>query len=546
MCVSLMLLLVIKSLMGEEADLSSYSFWCNVPGYSVVEARFGAEQHLLCLKMVPIGSSQLTKLSRIYLEPDIDERPIEAFIPGNVKLVSGFPLVSPSAGAAEGYIGKDGHFYGVLHLGNRTMYADPYNRDDPHKIFGPFEDGSFVSQQARPRRQFAQHPHLDAKAMLETEDPPPGTARARICDLLLLADKEFYDKDAHGSLNHAVSRMIHAVAQADIIIRNADFDEDGMPDNIGFSVKYILVLASKDTNARVFGDALDHSVDGRTYLKRFSRLRRLGEVCLGIAFSGHSFQNRTLGLSFTSLGGGIGGSAGGLCDRRKFGRSFNTLAIAHATGSGDERVPERIAALTLAHEIGHSFGAHHDDNFPNKQCRGFLMGAQSTAADSPSHFEFSLCSKRLIASTLDTVSHCLYEEWRPFCGNGIVEEGEACDCGLPVRCVFSDPCCTPRTGGAEHFDQGTLHKSGCAVAPTAACHPSQGPCCTSKCQLANLTEFGIDCTTQQQVCACSEASCQCGLGGRCLSDGSCHAAECASQGLRECQCTTKTMVSPSP
>ena len=57
-------------------------------------------------------------------------------------------------------------------------------------------------------------------------------------------------------------------------------------------------------------------------------------------------------FSFTSLGGGMGGAAGGLCDRRAYGRSFNTLAIAHATAETDVRVPERVAALTLAHEIG--------------------------------------------------------------------------------------------------------------------------------------------------------------------------------------------------
>lgn len=30
-----------------------------------------------------------------------------------------------------------------------------------------------------------------------------------------------------------VQRMMHAVAQADLIFRNADFNEDGVPDNIG-------------------------------------------------------------------------------------------------------------------------------------------------------------------------------------------------------------------------------------------------------------------------------------------------------------------------
>lgn len=61
----------------------------------------------------------------------------------------------------------------------------------------------------------------------------PGVARARVCDLLLLADKEFFENDANSSLNHCVRRMVHAVAQADIIFRNADFNEDGVPDNIG-------------------------------------------------------------------------------------------------------------------------------------------------------------------------------------------------------------------------------------------------------------------------------------------------------------------------
>ncbi|XP_047035129.1 disintegrin and metalloproteinase domain-containing protein 10-like [Helicoverpa zea] len=377
---------------------------------------------------------------------------------------------------------------------------------------------------------------------IEDRQRVPGVARARICDLLLLADKEFFEKDANSSLKHVVRRMMHAVAQADIIFRNADFNEDGVPDNIGFSVKYILVLTSDETNTRVFGDLLtDKAIDGRSYLMRFARLRRLSEVCLGVAFSGHAFHNRTLGLSFTSLGGGVGGAAGGLCDRRAYGRSFNTLAIAHATTDEKARVPERIAALTLAHEMGHSFGAHHDDNFPDPECRGYLMGSQSSTAINGMNFEFSLCSKRLIAATLSSMSYCLLEEDQPYCGNGIVEKGEACDCGLPSRCIHKDPCCTPRGGGAVVFEEGTLHKEGCSVAPSAMCHPSQGLCCTAKCQLADLIKSGIDCRTQDQECTCPVLSsdCRCGLNGRCLPDGSCHAAECARLGLRECECLKK-------
>ncbi|XP_073962611.1 disintegrin and metalloproteinase domain-containing protein 17 homolog isoform X2 [Choristoneura fumiferana] len=491
--------IVCVGVMGLDIEVDGGQDACNVYGYTSVHAKFGDEDHQLCLRLESIATTYLaSKRSALFLDPDLDGNPGELrkdFTLGEVTMAYGFPVTAPQSGSAEGYIGEDHQFYGVLHLGNRTLHADPYGTDDPKRSFGAFEDDNMVAP-LRPRRDQAQFPGAFGKVAfpyhIEKNRRPKNTARARICDLLLLADKEFYEKDANSSLNHVVRRMMHAVAQADIIFRNADFNEDGVPDNIGFSVKYILVLTSNETTARVFGDLLgERTVDGRSFLMRFARLRRLSEVCLGVAFSGHAFHNRTLGLSFTSLGGGLGGAAGGLCDRRAYGRSFNTLALAHATGEDTARVPERVAALTLAHEMGHSFGAHHDDNFPNPECRGYLMGSQSSTANSPMHFEFSLCSKRLIAATLSSMSYCLLEEDRPFCGNGIVEEGESCDCGMPSRCANRDPCCTPRAGGALFYEEGTLHKEGCEVAPSAMCHPSQGPCCGANCQHANLTQDGI-------------------------------------------------------
>ncbi|XP_053618274.1 disintegrin and metalloproteinase domain-containing protein 10-like isoform X2 [Plodia interpunctella] len=533
---------------GVDEAMEKYRPVCNVYGYKLVRARFSSETHLLCLKLKSVGSLPLTthktKLIVDPTEEDEEDNLVEALSLADVTMAYGFPVEDPTAGSAEGYIGDDHHFYGVLHLGNRTLYADPYGKDNHSRSYGAFEYDGVVSP--RPRREYLQTQlefleHLPFfPYQIEDQKPVAGIARARICDLLLLADQKFFENDANSSLNQAVRRMMHAVAQADIIFRNADFDEDGMPDNIGFSVKYILVLTSSETNSRVFGDLVpDPDIDGRSYLMRFARLRRLSEVCLGVAFSGYAFRNRTLGLSFTSLGGGMGGAAGGLCDRRAYGRSFNTLAISHSTTEDKERVPERIAALTLAHEMGHSFGAHHDDNFPNQECRGFLMSAQSTTGESSMHFEFSVCSKRRIAATLSSMSYCLTEEDRPYCGNGIVEEGEACDCGLPSRCSHSDPCCTPRAGGALVFEEGTLHREGCSVAPSAMCHPSQGLCCNATCHYVDYTSYGIDCTkSQEQECSCGNetATCECGLNGSCLPDGGCHAAECAALGLKECSC----------
>ncbi|KOB72542.1 Polysaccharide biosynthesis protein, partial [Operophtera brumata] len=45
-----------------------------------------------------------------------------------------------------------------------------------------------------------------------------------------------------------------------------------------FSVKYILVLTSEETNSRIFGELLSSTqVDGQEYLLKFTRLRRLSD-----------------------------------------------------------------------------------------------------------------------------------------------------------------------------------------------------------------------------------------------------------------------------
>ncbi|CAH2057183.1 unnamed protein product, partial [Iphiclides podalirius] len=48
-----------------------------------------------------------------------------------------------------------------------------------------------------------------------------------------------------------------------------------------------------------------------------------------------------------------------------------------------------------------------------------------------------------------------------------------------------------------------------------------------------------ECSGQYEECRCANTTCACGLGGRCMPDGSCHAAECATLGLAECRCTSR-------
>ena len=52
------------------------------------------------------------------------EQKIHEFSLNDVTMAYGFPLEDPTAGSAEGYIGDDHQFYGVLHLGRYLPFRE--------------------------------------------------------------------------------------------------------------------------------------------------------------------------------------------------------------------------------------------------------------------------------------------------------------------------------------------------------------------------------------------------------------------------------------
>lgn len=133
-----------------------------------------------------------------------------------------------------------------------------------------------------------------------------------------------------------------------------------------------------------------------------------------------------------------------------------------------------IVATTIAHEMGHNFGMEHDTpecKCPDDRC---IMSASSSSI-APTHW--SACSiDQLNLAFHHGMDHCLKNKPAklfdsPVCGNGFVEAGEQCDCGLPQYC--NNTCCNPYT---------------CMLYANASC--ATGECCDlQKCKPKNAGEI---------------------------------------------------------
>ncbi|KAJ8968654.1 hypothetical protein NQ314_002195, partial [Rhamnusium bicolor] len=133
---------------------------------------------------------------------------------------------------------------------------------------------------------------------------------------------------------------------------------------------------------------------------------------------------------------------------------------------------------------------------------------------------------------------CFTEPKAAICGNGVVEEGEECDCGWEEDC--RDQCCFPMRRFAP------IDEPPCHLSPRSICSPSQGPCCTSDCQV----KFGDKCRDDngcrdESFCNGRDPQCPpsinkpnktiCNKEFVCFM-GECTGSICLAYGLESCQC----------
>ncbi|KAL1305158.1 hypothetical protein AAFC00_002082 [Neodothiora populina] len=258
---------------------------------------------------------------------------------------------------------------------------------------------------------------------------------------------------------------------------------------------------------------------------------------VGLAWLGQACVTGSISTNSSTTGNGQSGS----------GRETVTGAnvVIRTQGASEWQV--------IAHETGHTFGAVHD-------CTSDVCTTQSTTVSSsqccpysantcdageryimnPSTSsgitDFSPCSIGNICSALgrnSVHSNCLSDNKGVTtisgqqCGNGIVEEGEDCDCGGAEGCG-DNQCCEPTT---------------CKFKETAVCDDSNEGCCNS-CQFANngtICRASTGDCDPAETCTGSSAFCPADVnapdGNSCGSGGglTCASGQCTS---RDLQCKT--------
>ncbi|KAJ3652643.1 hypothetical protein Zmor_018590 [Zophobas morio] len=348
---------------------------------------------------------------------------------------------------------------GVIHVGTETLYIETKKNgeDNEHVVYsqkdlGQDYHGCGFTDSVHNKHKLLRNRRDTTQNITTIRGPQSANTASRYLELLLVIDNEKYVE--MGSSVEKVEQFSKNVAN---IVHGLY-----LPLNIFVALVGVVIWTEKDE--------IEFSTDGDNTLNKFLDYRRHNLVVQ------HPNDNAQL-ITNKIFANGIVGKAlkGPICTEEYSGgiSSYHSRVIG-------------AVATTVAHMIGHNFGMEHDNetcSCPDEQC---IMGVKTTSKV-PTHW--SSCSvQKLKDAFAHGMDHCLRNKPSsllkgPVCGNGFLEDGEECDCGLPEYCTNN--CCDAET---------------CKLKENATC--ATGECCDIK--TCSLKKAGMTCRRSSTECDLSE------------------------------------------
>ena len=268
-------------------------------------------------------------------------------------LLTGEVIGEPGS-IVHGLLDEDGLFTGKIYSKDGVYFIESAKRyfNKPsgfHSVIYKDEDVKYDFKFAEPK--IAPFEELlerrDDKLNFKTRNKrATGSRNNNICRLSMEADYTFLRYATGATL--AVGEMLKHV-QALNIIYGQTFNTSNtyFPDSLLFHVGHLAVYDQVQTPTQLKRENIDSS----TFLSIMSK-KDYSKFCEAVYFTHRDFAGGILGLAWI---GYPEGRAGGMCDRRRGGNSYNT-ALVTFTLQGKSS-PPKVSEITFAHEIGHAFGA---------------------------------------------------------------------------------------------------------------------------------------------------------------------------------------------
>ncbi|GIY18784.1 disintegrin domain-containing protein [Caerostris darwini] len=341
------------------------------------------------------------------------------------------------------------------------------------------------------------------------------------CSIELVSGPSHFVDKYNKNVVLALRELLIFILQANQILSDLDFDNDGNPDHLKLIIGHVALYGSHK-------DLIGKSMDQQMEILQ----KRPQNFCLSIAFSDKvPIPEKPVSIAYS----------GGVCKR---GQPAQNVAVINTASTSRKSLFSKSWRVTEA--IGQMMGSWATDCEHGHSMQGDRFNV------------FSECEVQNMKETLNNQGSCLEAlQYRQAlavsyrkestCGNGIVDEGEECDCG--TKCKHS--CCIPPGKKNEClYDRSYGHE----------CEWYE-PCCTQTCKIIPKSwrmycgEGDPGCESEDNYCDGKSSTClglkkdpkkfngkRCGpgkvlqIGAGTCQNGFCNSTVCQDAGLKDCRC----------